>query len=155
MSLPPFLHFMLNVFHSRNSIQCQSAKLRNLLNLLLNQFDIIMRHSNPSSPAKMPARLSSQILEHDAGEYDELSLDTIQDLLVHQRLVLEVTEDKAYGMIRQVQAVCDLAAQPIEVLVSSEDVLRLSVIVSIDLVEPCTASSEIFRAGRPVLSATV
>lgn len=94
----------------------------------------------------MPSRFSSQILEHDAREYDELSLDTIQDLLVHQRLVLEVTENKAHGMIRQVQAVRDLAAQPIEVLVSSEDVLRLSVIVSIDLVEPCTTSSEILRA---------
>ena len=68
---------MLNVFHSRNSIQSHSAKLRNLLNLLLNQFDIIMRNPNPSSPAKMPSRFSSQILEHNAGEHDELSLDTI------------------------------------------------------------------------------
>lgn len=49
---------------------------------LLDRLNIFPTNANAPCSAQMPGGLSGQILNHDAAEYSELSLDVVEDAVV-------------------------------------------------------------------------
>jgi len=116
---------MLNVLNPRDSRELQPTESRNLFNLhsqqtrqrkvrisiatrkpqetytLLNELDIIETDADTPRPTQMPARFEPQVLDHDAGQHDELGLDAVQD-----------------AVVGEVQAVGDFDREPSCLLVS-------------------------------------
>lgn len=62
---------------------------------LLNGLDIIVADANPPRPSEVPARLSREILDHDAAQDDELGVDAVKD-----------------AVVGEVETVCDFDGEP-------------------------------------------
>jgi hypothetical protein len=62
---------------------------------LLNNLNIIIADTNPPRPSEVPARLSWQVLDHNAAQDDELGVDAIED-----------------AVVGEVETVCDFDGEP-------------------------------------------
>ena len=54
----------------------------NTTHALLNKLNILKANPNPPRPSEMPARLAREVLDHDAAQDDELSVDAVEDAVV-------------------------------------------------------------------------
>ena len=94
---------MLDISYSRHLIQSDLRKRRNKLDLyhhvshttilldtesrsstytLLHHLHILLTNTHPPRPTKMPARLSTQILNHDTGQHHHLRVNGVENRVI-------------------------------------------------------------------------
>jgi len=92
---------MLDVLHSGHASELQAAEICDLLNLtkslayssashtaaevthaLLYRLNIIVAHTDSPGASEVPARLSLEVLQHDAAKHHELCVYTVENAVV-------------------------------------------------------------------------
>jgi hypothetical protein len=97
--------------------------------------DVFALHADAADAAQMPAGLPPEVLQHEAGQDDELGVDAVED-----------------AVVGEVQAVGDLLADPAEVAVGGHVVFGDGgVVVAVDFPQPGLAALDVLGAGFPVL----